>query len=87
MTTPNTPDQSPVPAAVSPDSRPIRITTIVWGVVLVAVAGALLAVAAGATIDVELALIVGFAVAGIALVFGSIAVSVRKNKRLKPPLE
>lgn len=88
MTIPTTPDEN-TPGSGSSDftvhspkqpTQSIRLGTIVWGAILVAIAVGIIAVAAGASIDVELAVIVGFAAAGVALVVGSIAVSVRKNK-------
>lgn len=62
------------------DRPPLRVATIVWGAILIAVGIGIIAIAAGATIDVELALIVGLAVAGLALVIGSTIASMRRRK-------
>lgn len=52
--------------------RGIRVGTVVWGLVVTAVAVGLLALANGATFDVQLATIVVIAGAGLALLVGSL---------------
>lgn len=77
----------------TPDSgleqrRPaIRLGTIVWGAVLVAIAVGILALAAGATIDFELTAIVGLVIAGLALVIGSAITAGRRNSRERKRFE
>lgn len=59
----------------------IRVGTIVWGAFFVAAAVLIIAVSTGAQIDAELTLIIGLAVAGLALVIGSILAGLRRNRR------
>ncbi|GHG45571.1 hypothetical protein GCM10011331_05050 [Flavimobilis marinus] len=61
--------------------REPRVATIVWGLILVAVAAGVLAVAQGYRIDAELALIVGLSVAGLLLLLGSLATAARRRRR------
>ena len=60
------------PAAPAATETGPRVTTIVWGLVIAAIGAGLLAVALGVTFDLELAVIVVIAAAGLALVGGSI---------------
>lgn len=69
----------------APHHRTTRVGTIVWGVALLAVAAVLMAVAAGATIDIELAVIIGLAIAGVALVIGSLVTAARRSRRRAGP--
>ena len=62
---------------------PVRLVTIVWGAILAAIGVGLLAVAAGAIIDVELALIIGLSAAGLALVVAPIVSAARKSASQK----
>ena len=62
---------TPEPPATAENSGP-RVTTIVWGLVIAAIGAGLLAVALGVTFDLELAVIIVIAAAGLALVGGSI---------------
>ena len=62
---------------------PVRLVTIVWGAILAAVGVALIAVAAGASIDVELALIIGLSAAGLALVVAPIIAAARTSAKRK----
>ena len=74
---------TPVAAAVDephPGSGP-RASTIVWGFLVVAFGVGLVANAAGAHIDVELAAIVLLAAAGALLVIGSVVSAVRRRRR------
>jgi hypothetical protein len=73
-------DGTSVQAAPLVRSGP-RTTTIVWGLIVVAIGVGLLSRSAGATIDVELAAIVLLAVAGLLLVVGSVAGSLRRRRR------
>lgn len=60
------------PATPAPVESGPRVTTIVWGLVIAAIGAGLLAVALGVTFDLELAVIIVIAAAGLALVGGSI---------------
>lgn len=72
-TTPITPAEAPVAApTTTPAETGPRVTTIVWGLVIAAIGAGLLAVALGVTFDLELAVIVLIAAAGLALVGGSL---------------
>jgi hypothetical protein len=62
------------------ERREPRVATIVWGLILVAVAAGVLAVAQGYRIDAELALIVGLGVAGLLLLAGSLATAARRRR-------
>lgn len=76
--------QPPAPPAapVYAESRPAqRGGTVVWGLVIVAIGVGLLAVAWGAYIDAELALIVLLGAAGLALLIGSLATMWRSRAR------
>lgn len=66
-----TPDVAPAPAAVVPDRRP-RVATVVWGLVVLAVALGLMALGNGLVFDVQLAVILLVAGAGVALLVGSL---------------
>lgn len=66
------PQQAPAPAvAPTPPTGP-RVATIVWGLVITAIGAGLLAVALGVAFDLELAVIILIAAAGLALVAGSL---------------
>ncbi len=58
-----------------------RTTTIVWGLIVVAIGVGLLSLSAGATIDVELAAILVLGAAGLLLVVGSVAGGVRRRRQ------
>jgi hypothetical protein len=74
-----------VPAAVSasntPGRPPVRVGTIVWGLVFAAIGVFLLAIAAGARIDSGLAAIGLLAGSGIALLIGALVASSRRHQR------
>ena len=74
-----TPMGTPVQApATSPVERPrLRVSTAVWGLVIAAIGVGILALAAGAVFDLQLALIALLAVAGTAMLGGSIAAAAR----------
>jgi hypothetical protein len=78
------PPAAPEPAEPAPartGRRPVRVGTVVWGLV-VAVCGVLaLAVAGGASIDGGTVAIGVLAGAGVALVLGSIVTGVRRRDR------
>lgn len=67
------------------ERREPRVATIVWGLILVAVAAGILAVAQGYRIDAELALIVGLGAAGLLLLAGSLATAARRRRRSSHP--
>ncbi|MGV8965723.1 MAG: hypothetical protein ACOH2F_05545 [Cellulomonas sp.] len=75
----------PAPAATTP-SAPVkparpgpRVGTVVWGLILAVIGTGVIAAAAGAQFDVELVSIALLALAGVGLVVGSIATSVRRR--------
>lgn len=73
------------PATDSPATEPprstLRVGTVVWGLVLALIGAGVIAVAAGARFDLELASIGLLALAGVALLAGSIATSARRRHR------
>lgn len=79
-TSSGTPGTAPATTTARPEiARGVRVGTIVWGLVVI-VAGALLAAAAaGVVFDVQLAVIVTVALAGIALVVGSVVSAGRRR--------
>ena len=66
---------------VAPPRRRLRVGTVVWGLVIAAIGVGLLAWAAGFAIDLQLAMIVLLAVAGTALLVGSIVSGARAARR------
>ena len=62
-------------------ARGVRVGTVVWGLVVVAVGVLLAAVAAGVVFDVQLAVITTVALAGVALVVGSLVSAGRRRDR------
>lgn len=73
---------APTPAEPIAPARPaLRVGTIVWGLVLAVIGAGVIAVAAGARFDVELASIALLTLAGVALLAGSIATSARRRQR------
>lgn len=72
------------PAAVpgqDPRNHGLRVGTVVWGFIIVAVGAGILALALGARYDLDLALIGLLSVAGLVLVVGSIVSSSRRTAR------
>ncbi|WP_372595392.1 hypothetical protein [Actinotalea sp.] len=77
-----------VPAATTPAATgagapgrwPVRVGTVVWGLVVMVVGVGLLALAAGAVFDVELAVIALVAAAGVALLAGSLVSAGRRRR-------
>ncbi|NCT89600.1 hypothetical protein GXB85_01330 [Cellulomonas sp. APG4] len=65
--------------APEPDERGVRVGTVVWGLVIAAIGVGLIATVAGARFDVELAVIALVAAAGVALLVGSVAKSLRRR--------
>ncbi|MCB2176252.1 MAG: hypothetical protein KQH57_10630 [Actinomycetales bacterium] len=66
-----TADVAPAAPAATPDRRP-RVATVVWGLVVLAVALGLMALGNGLVFDVQLAVILLVAGAGVALLVGSL---------------
>lgn len=68
-------------APYPPDEGPrgVRVGTVVWGLVVAAVGVGLMAFASGLVFDVELALIVLVAAAGVALLVGTLLSSRRRR--------
>jgi hypothetical protein len=72
------------PAGGEPAARTSpRVGTVVWGLVVAAVAVGLLSVAWGAHLDAELAFIVLLGAAGVALLVGSLVGMRRSRHRLE----
>lgn len=65
------PEVAPAAPTVAPDRRP-RVATVVWGLVVLAVALGLMALGNGLVFDVQLAVILLVAGAGVALLVGSL---------------
>jgi hypothetical protein len=66
--------------AERPVSRTLRVGTVVWGLIIAIIGAGLVSVAGGARFDLELVLIGLLALAGVALVVGSLAVSMRRRR-------
>ena len=64
----------------APARPPVRIGTIVWGLVFAAIGVLVLALAAGATIDSGLAVIGLLAGSGIALLIGALVSAARRRE-------
>lgn len=84
---PSTPAQSApaqpeaLPPAPAQPARPgPRVGTVVWGLILAVIGVGVIAAAAGARFDVELVSIALLALAGVGLVVGSVATSVRRRR-------
>jgi len=71
----------PVATVSEPASTGPRSSTIVWGFLVIAFGVGLMAIAAGAHLDVELAAIVLLAAAGVLLVIGSAVSAGRRRRR------
>ncbi|MEG3615839.1 hypothetical protein [Isoptericola haloaureus] len=71
---------APVPGAPPVRTGP-RGSTVVWGVVVIAVAVGLLARTAGASVDAQLAAILLLGAAGLVLVVGSVVGAARRRRR------
>jgi hypothetical protein len=56
-----------------------RVGTIVWGLVLTVIGAGVIAAASGVQFDVELVAITLLALAGVALLAGSVATSIRRR--------
>ncbi|SDC32950.1 hypothetical protein SAMN05216410_1650 [Sanguibacter gelidistatuariae] len=73
-------DARPVEQIPTAASRPpVRMSTVVWGLIIIVVGAGVLARALGAEFDNELALIALLCVAGVALVATSIVSATRKR--------
>ncbi|MBC7550852.1 MAG: hypothetical protein H7269_08150 [Cellulomonas sp.] len=84
---PSTPAQSApaqpeaLPPAPPQPARPgPRVGTVVWGLILAVIGVGVIAAAAGARFDVELVAIALLVLAGVGLVVGSVATSVRRRR-------
>ncbi len=91
---PTAPSATPVPPTATPAAAPVgatpvaparpprgmRVGTMVWGLVLAAIGAGVLAWALGATFDVELAFIFLVAAAGVLLLAGSVATTLRRRR-------
>ncbi|MFF2268884.1 hypothetical protein ACFVTZ_11465 [Cellulosimicrobium cellulans] len=81
---PATPTSPTAPAAPGESPSPVRrgprVSTIVWGFVIVAFGVVVLAAALGARVDLGLATIVVLAAAGLTLVVGSIVSGARRRR-------
>ena len=79
----STPAAAPPPAAAPAPTAasrpPARMSTVVWGLIILVVGAGVVARALGADFDNELALIVLLAAAGVALVATSIVSAVRRR--------
>jgi len=71
---------TPVDTGKAPARPPVRIGTIVWGLVIAAIGVLVLALAAGATIDPGLAVIGLLAGSGIALLIGALVSAARRRE-------
>jgi hypothetical protein len=69
------------PVAEVAQRRGVRVGTVVWGLVIAAVGVGLLAYASGVVFDVQLALIILIAAAGLALLAGSLMSGMRRRGR------
>jgi hypothetical protein len=67
-------------ATVVPERRGVRVGTVVWGLVLAAIGVGLLAWASGVVFDVQLAVILLVAAAGVALLVGSLWSGRRRSR-------
>ena len=67
------------PAPVARERSALRVGTVVWGLVLAVIGAGVIAVAAGAYLDLELALIGLLVLAGAGLLVGSVVTSVRRR--------
>ncbi|ROS79002.1 hypothetical protein [Cellulomonas sp. PhB143] len=63
------------------ERRAISVATVVWGLVLALVGAMVLALAGGADVDLDLAVIVVLAAGGLALLVGSVVAGVRRSGR------
>ena len=72
-------------SAAGPPAKParptLRVGTVVWGLILALIGAGIIAVAAGARFDLQLAFIGLLALGGIGLLAGSIATSARHRNR------
>ncbi|WP_265520708.1 hypothetical protein [Oerskovia flava] len=59
----------------------LRVGTVVWGFVVVAIGIGVLAISFGAQIDVELAAISLLGLAGVSLLVGAVVAGARRNRR------
>ncbi|MBO3088560.1 hypothetical protein [Cellulomonas dongxiuzhuiae] len=77
------PHDAPTPAAdatASPPRAGIRVGTVVWGLIVALVGVGVLLVAAGYTIDVQLAAIVLLIAGGLGLILGPLLQGLRRSR-------
>lgn len=67
-------------APAAPTRPHLRVGTVVWGLIVAVIGVGVVALASGAEIDVELALIVLLGLAGVGLLGGSIAMAARRPR-------
>lgn len=83
---PSAAERAPAAAAgwtatvVPTERRGVRVGTVVWGLVLAAIGVGLLAWASGVVFDVQLAVILLVAAAGVALLVGSLVGGRRRSR-------
>ncbi|MBD7918406.1 hypothetical protein H9657_08965 [Cellulomonas sp. Sa3CUA2] len=66
--------------APSPQRAGVRVGTVVWGLIIALVGAGVLLVAAGYTIDVQLAAIVLLIAAGLGLILGPLLQGLRRSR-------
>ena len=76
----STPTPAAAPAPFVQRQRGMRVGTMVWGLVLAAIGAGVLAWVVGVSFDVELAFIVLVAAAGVLLLAGSLATTLRRRR-------
>ena len=67
--------------AVETERARLRVGTVVWGLVIAAIGAGFLAVALGATLDLQLAMIALLGFAGVAMLVGSVVGGLRRPRR------
>lgn len=72
-------------AGAAHESRSLRAGTMVWGLIITLVGLAAIAVATGRQMDLEIALITLFIVAGVALLAGSALSAGQRSARARRP--
>ncbi|MCC2309706.1 hypothetical protein [Cellulomonas chengniuliangii] len=73
------PGVTPIAVPAPREHAPLRVGTVVWGLMLAAVGFGIVASAYGAELDLQLALISLLGLGGVALLVGSIATARRRN--------
>jgi len=73
------PGVTPLPVPAPREHAPLRVGTVVWGLMLAAVGFGIVASAYGAELDLQLALISLLGLGGVALLVGSVVTARRRN--------